>query len=237
MPWWPPTGQQASATGPHRAPGAAKHGADTIRVPHTSSNSGVWTWLGQRRASGEPADPLSQPSSSPAENHYTHMDDSFNPELMGEALYAELDRESMQSGNPSYQNTAYSACGEVGWPTRTNTDMTDRPRTLPPTQPDKELQVFSSAPSSAYYSDLSVTTNSVAAGERTYEIVGLAAMNQNCCPLLEAEGSQGDSTQFDLNVISSSHPGNTSVGRRHHRLSAINESGSAATHLQPSDFV
>lgn len=77
-----------------------------------SSNSGtVWTWLGQRRVPSGP-DPL-QPSTSPAENHYTHMDDSYNPEL-GEALYAELDRESLQSGNPSYQNTAYSACGEVG---------------------------------------------------------------------------------------------------------------------------
>lgn len=33
---------------------------------------------------------------------------------VGEALYAELDRESVQSGtNPSYQNTAYSQCGEV----------------------------------------------------------------------------------------------------------------------------
>lgn len=42
------------------------------------------------------------------------MDDSYNPELMGEALYAELDRESLQSdNNPSYQNTAYSASGEV----------------------------------------------------------------------------------------------------------------------------
>lgn len=82
-------------------------------MPHaSSSNSGVWTWLGQRRTSSGP-DPLSQPSSSPAENHYTHMEDSYNPELMGEALYAELDRESLQSGNPSYQNTAYSACGEA----------------------------------------------------------------------------------------------------------------------------
>lgn len=110
VPWW--SGGRTTGT-----PGAAKQGADTIRVSHPSSNSGVWTWLGQRRASGEP-DPLSQPSSSPAENHYTHMDDSFNPELMGEALYAELDRESLQSGNPSYQNTntAYSACGDVSGP-------------------------------------------------------------------------------------------------------------------------
>lgn len=120
MPWWPNGGGGGSRTttgeggslGPNRGPGAVKHGADAIRVSHAATNSGVWTWLGQRRVSGGP-DPLSQPSSSPAENHYTHMDDSYNPEL-GEALYAELDRESMQSGgNPSYQNTAYSACGEV----------------------------------------------------------------------------------------------------------------------------
>lgn len=115
VPWWWVGGgghggnRPGHDVGHQRTNTATKHGADTIRVPHaSSSNSGVWTWLGQRRSSSGP-DPLSQPSSSPAENHYTHMDDSYNPEL-GEALYAELDRES---GNPSYQNTAYSACGEV----------------------------------------------------------------------------------------------------------------------------
>lgn len=106
-------GGSAGGPGQQRTPAVAKHGVDAVRVPHPSSNSGVWTWLGQRRVSSGP-DPLSQPSSSPAENHYTHMDDSYNPEL-GEALYAELDRESMQSGNP-YQNTAYSTCGEVSAP-------------------------------------------------------------------------------------------------------------------------
>lgn len=97
--------------------------------------------------------------------------------------------------------------------------------------------MFSSAPSSAYYSDLSVTTsnNTHSNGERTYEIVGLAGMNQNCCPLLES--AQTDPTQFDLNVLSTS----ASV-RRHHRLSAINESsgvsgGASSSQLQPSDFV
>lgn len=105
LPWWSNRPGQGTS---HRSNMSAKHGADTIRAPHPS-NSGVWTWLGQRRESGGP-DPLSQPSSSPAENHYTHMDDSYNPEIMGEALYAELDRESLQSGNPSYQNTAYSGC-------------------------------------------------------------------------------------------------------------------------------
>lgn len=99
--------------------------------------------------------------------------------------------------------------------------------------------MFSSAPSSAYYSDLSTTTN-VPSGERTYDMVGLVAINQNCCPLLEADsdvGGQGDQTHFDLTVLSSSssHP-NTLVGRHHHRLSAITE-GSGSNQLQPSDFV
>jgi hypothetical protein len=41
-------------------------------------------------------------------------DDIGADSTTGEALYAELDRESIQSGtNPSYQNTAYSQCGEV----------------------------------------------------------------------------------------------------------------------------
>ncbi|XP_031348566.1 uncharacterized protein LOC116174733 isoform X2 [Photinus pyralis] len=57
-----------------------------------------------------------------------------------EALYAELDRYSTNS--PAYQNTGY-------------------------TDPDVPS---SSAPSSAYYSDLSVNT----VNDRTYEIVGLA---------------------------------------------------------------
>lgn len=92
--------------------------------------------------------------------------------------------------------------------------------------------MFSSAPSSAYYSDLSVTT-STAAPERTYETVGGVAMNQNCCPLLEQPLSD-QQTQFDLNVLSPAHT-STALGRRHHRLSAINE-GVSGQHLQP-DFV
>lgn len=43
------------------------------------------------------------------------MDDTYSPVNVGEALYAELDRESIHSGNPSYQNTAYSQCGEVSY--------------------------------------------------------------------------------------------------------------------------
>lgn len=43
------------------------------------------------------------------------MDDTYSPVGVGEALYAELDRESVRSGNPSYQNTAYSGCGDVSF--------------------------------------------------------------------------------------------------------------------------
>lgn len=75
------------------------------------------------------------------------MEDAYNS--VGEALYAELDRESSADGDrdsnsPAYQNSAY-------------------------TDPDAPT---SSAPSSAYYSDLSTTT----APDRPYEIVGLVTM-------------------------------------------------------------
>lgn len=74
------------------------------------------------------------------------MEDTYNS--VGEALYAELDRESSTGGerdtnSPSYQNSAY-------------------------TDPDAPA---SSAPSSAYYSDLSIT-------DRPYEVVGLVTMPQ-----------------------------------------------------------
>lgn len=64
-----------------------------------------------------------------------------------EALYAELDRDSTadrDSNSPAYQNSAY-------------------------TDPDAPV---SSAPSSAYYSDLSVTT----VPDRAYEVVGLSTL-------------------------------------------------------------
>lgn len=90
-----------------------KQTVDNIRTgSHVNSNSGVWTWLGTRRPSSSP-DQIGA-SGSPVENHYTHMmDETYSPEPTDEALYAELDRESIRSGNPSYQNTAYSQCGEV----------------------------------------------------------------------------------------------------------------------------
>lgn len=127
-----------------------------------SANSGVWTWLTNRRQPSAPeqlGSPQHHLHPSTQENHYTHMDDTYSPvgiafgahlgssglgpvhflrdssgvciggvsggdndsgdmeigiDSVGEALYAELDRESVQSGtNPSYQNTAYSQCGEV----------------------------------------------------------------------------------------------------------------------------
>lgn len=116
------------------------------------------------------------------------MDDSYSP--VGEALYAELDRESIRSANPSYQNTAYSQCGEI----------------------DQDVPiVLSSAPSSAYYSDLSTT--GTATNERAYEVVGLTHLSS---PMPNWEASDSSSN-----------------GRRPPRLAAINES----TTVQPSDYV
>ncbi|XP_067012118.2 uncharacterized protein [Anabrus simplex] len=109
-----------------------------------SSNSGgggrVWTWLTNRRSTTGPAQLSSPAPTSPAENHYT-LDEAYT--AVGEALYAELDRESTNS--PAYQNTAYNG--------------SDTEQDLP----------ISSAPSSAYYSDLSCAT----APDRTYEAVGI----------------------------------------------------------------
>ncbi|GLV33862.1 uncharacterized protein CBL_11254 [Carabus blaptoides fortunei] len=102
-----------------------------VYAPQTT-HGGVWSWLTSRR-SAVPSSQLTSAPGSPAENHYTHMDENYSS--VGEALYAELDRD------PAYQNSAY-------------------------TDPDLPT---SSAPSSAYYSDLSVTTNP----DRAYEVVGL----------------------------------------------------------------
>lgn len=101
------------------------------------ASSGVWSWLSRRTHNAPPQ--LDPPPTSPAENHYTHMDETYSG--VGEALYAELDRESTLD-SPAYQNSAY-------------------------TDPDAP-----SAPSSAYYSDLSVNTGP----DRAYEVVGLATM-------------------------------------------------------------
>lgn len=110
QPWWCRNNRNAGG-GQNRSPISIKHSADSIRRP--TSNSGVWTWLGGSRRSSAGPDQICPPSTSPAENHYTHMDDAYSPVGVSEALYAELDRESVRSANPSYQNTAYSQCGEV----------------------------------------------------------------------------------------------------------------------------
>ncbi|KAK9871494.1 hypothetical protein WA026_012865 [Henosepilachna vigintioctopunctata] len=108
-----------------------------------TSNNSVWSWLSKRSSLGPTQ--IENITSSPIENHYTHMEDSYNT---GEALYAELDTDSTRDragrNSPAYQNSAY-------------------------TDPDIHI---SSAQSSAYYSDLSVTP----APEREYEVVNLATM-------------------------------------------------------------
>lgn len=187
LPWWS-RGNRNQSTG--RGNITIKQSADSIRsAAGHHNNPGVWTWLSNRRASTSP-DQMGPPSASPAENHYTHMDDSYSPVGVGdEALYAELDRESIRSANPSYQNTAYSQCGEI----------------------DQEIQIVSSAPSSAYYSDLS-TTGTTATTDRAYEVVGLTHLSS---PMPNWEHSDSGSN-----------------GRRPPRLAAINESTTV-----PSDYV
>lgn len=85
-------------------------------------------------------------------------------------------------------------------------------------QADQDMPMVSSAPSSAYYSDLSVTAVPT---ERAYEVVGLTVMSS---PL----------PNWDSGNPSSDSDGPTTtlqLGRRH-RLSAINESSTI-----PSDYV
>lgn len=102
--------------------------------------------------------------------------------------------------------------------------------------------MVSSAPSSAYYSDLSVTAVPT---ERAYEVVGLTVMSS---PLPNWDNSsQSSSTQLHPlhhTLTISQHqqqespmtqlPQNTNLmlGRRSNRLSAINESSTI-----PSDYV
>lgn len=117
------------------------------------------------------------------------MDETYGG--VNEALYAELDRESTlerdsgslerDDGSPAYQNSAY-------------------------TDPDAP-----SAPSSAYYSDLSVTTMP----DRAYEVVGLATM-----PVWDVGGANG------------CNGSEMTVRRPMVRLAAISETISV-----PSDYV
>lgn len=195
MPWWS-RGSRNAVPPNGRSSHSIKQSADSIQsATSLHNNPGVWTWLSNRRASASPDHPMGAPTSSPAENHYTHMDDSYSPVGVGdEALYAELDRESIRSANPSYQNTAYSQCDEV----------------------DQEVPIVSSAPSSAYYSDLSTTgtgTTTTTNGNSAYEVVGLTHLSQ---PMPNWELSDQGSN-----------------GRRPPRLAAINET----TTSLPSDYV
>ncbi|KAJ8985538.1 hypothetical protein NQ317_019921, partial [Molorchus minor] len=134
----------------------SSEGTKPSTADYTNPNNGVWSWL-SRRSANTPWQ-LNTPPTSPAENHYTHMEDGYNS--VGEALYAELDRESStgddrDSNSPAYQNSAY-------------------------TDPDAPT---SSAPSSAYYSDLSITTMP----DRAYEVVGLVTM-----PTWDPNSGSGD---------------------------------------------
>lgn len=102
--------------------------------------------------------------------------------------------------------------------------------------------VVSSAPSSAYYSDLSVTAvpGGNSSNERAYEIVGLTVMNQ---PLpnwdsgasAAAAAAAASSGQY-LGAAGAPGEGNLASQRRIPRLAAINET-STSTSTVPSDYV
>jgi hypothetical protein len=94
------------------------------------------------------------------------MDETYSPaSIADEALYAELDGESIKSDNSSMQNNQYSQSVEV----------------------NQDVSIVLSAPSSAYYSDLS---NAAASStERAYEIVDLTTITQP--PLEEISESNG----------------------------------------------
>ncbi|KAH8361352.1 hypothetical protein KR200_008850 [Drosophila serrata] len=214
QPWWCRNNRNG---GQNRSPISIKHSADSIRRP--TSNSGVWTWLGGSRRSSAGPDQIGPPSTSPAENHYTHMDDAYSPVGVSEALYAELDRESVRSANPSYQNTAYSQCGE-------KYNFQGHEQDIP--------MVVSSAPSSAYYSDLSVTAmpgGASGSNQGAYEIVGLNVMSQPL-PNWDHVGGSGGGVAGGTGLNPSEAAAMTQ--RRGQRLAAINET---STSTVPSDYV
>lgn len=110
-----------------------------------TAENSVWCWLSKKTAGPIQLESI---TCSPVENHYTQMEEPYNNE---EALYAELDIECHTKRDNKcserYQNHAY-------------------------VDPDIQL---SSAQSSAYYSDLSVTPIS----EQAYEVVNVVTMNVN----------------------------------------------------------
>ena len=89
--------------------------------------------------------------------------------------------------------------------------------------------VVSSAPSSAYYSDLSVTAmpGGTSGSDRAYEIVGLTVMSQPL-PNWEAATAPMAETTAGTNPVAAQ--------RRIPRLAAINETSTSANTV-PSDYV
>lgn len=113
--------------------------------------------------------------------------------------------------------------------------------------------VVSSAPSSAYYSDLSVTAipSGGANNERAYEIVGLTVMSQPLPNWDTGGGGSGSGggagggggTSMAAGVVGTAGGTSTAIGsnnegimsqRRTPRLAAINET---STTTVPSDYV
>lgn len=99
--------------------------------------------------------------------------------------------------------------------------------------------VVSSAPSSAYYSDLSVTAMPGGGGnDRAYEIVGLTVMSQPLPNWSDASSTSGGFIAATAPPAGESSGASTAAGlasqRRIPRLAAINET---STTTVPSDYV
>ncbi|XP_066151135.1 uncharacterized protein [Euwallacea fornicatus] len=126
----------------------------------TANTNVVWSWLA-RRNHNTTNNLNTSPSSHAMENHYTHMEEQYNVE---EVVYDELDKEGSEgkvediSSIQVYHNSAFNGT----------------PIELP----------ISSAPSSAYYSDLSVIQ------ERPYETVDNLTVSKACNKNLEVQRSK-----------------------------------------------
>lgn len=120
-----------------------------------------WPW--RRREPGSGATPTCK---GPApENHYTLEELAYSGSASDEALYAELDRPSMGRGRGAYQYQNASPLAGLSPPCHCGKAL----QALPAAGPGPGPGESPSAPSSAYYSDLS-------APDRTYEAVGLASV-------------------------------------------------------------
>lgn len=142
------------------------------KKPYNPPTKSRWSWLTSRG----PTQKLSSPT-LPAENHYTHMNSAYS--LTDDATYAELDDSPLDNSTGAHRNNAYCEVDvssptycDAGAPSSAYCDA-DAPSSAycDADAPSSAYgdQTHSSAPSSAYYSDLSVS----AQPDRTYEVIGV----------------------------------------------------------------